>query len=267
MSKICLILYFVNERTGNMKKNLPIIALCTAMALAGCTDSTLKSIHSHEFRKSFALAEGRTDSLTVEMNVECPEDGLTGKVTEKIGNQIKRAIYGDNFTVLHVDDGFTKFSEDLAKEYRAANLDLLEKFKDMAGLSWEYILESRFTGTYRHYASYRVSTYSYTGGAHGMPATKAYVFDLKSGESVEESEFFTEDYMPQLSELLTAHAKDGSDNPDKLTLFVSEVEPNGNFEVSAEGITYIYNPYDIAPYSDGTIFITIPWKELKTILK
>lgn len=250
-----------------MKSFLPFISIGAAAALlAGCADNTLQSVHSHEFRKAFALAEGRTDSLVISMNVECPEDGITEKVAGKIGDRIKEAIYGKNYTILHVDDGFEKFSEDRAKEYREANLELL-KAKYIPNLSWEYYLESGFTGNYRNYATYQVFTYSYTGGAHGMSDTRTYVFDLKNGDVMEESDFFKEDYMPLLSSLLTSHARDKAENPDNMVLFVSEIEPNGNFEVADEGITYIYNPYDIAPYSEGTIRITIPWKELKSILK
>lgn len=245
-----------------MKKT--VFTILAAIMLSGCSDSTLQSIHSHEFHRTFALKEGRTDSLTVTMSVQCPEDGLKEKVSHRIGERIKKAVYGDTYTVLHVNDGFESFSEHLASEYRRTNLDILENIDGPMNLSWEYITDGQFTGTYKNYISYTVLLYTYTGGAHGMSITKAYVFDTKSGDVVDESEFFKEDYMPQLSAMLTAHAKDNSEN---MPLFVSEVEPNGNFEVSEDGITYIYNPYDIAPYSEGTILITVPWKELKPILK
>ena len=248
----------------NMKMKKIFFAFFAAILITGCSDNILKSVHSHEFHKSFALKEGRTDSLTVTMNVQCPEDGLKEKVIHRIREQIKTAIYGENYTVLHVDDGFESFSERMAKEYRTTNLDILENIEGPMNLSWEYMADGRFAGSHKHYITYTVSSYTYTGGAHGMSVTKSYIFDMKSGETVEESEFFKDDYMPQLSALLTAHVKDNTEN---MTLFVSEVEPNGNFEVSDKGITYIYNPYEIAPYSEGTIRITVPWKELQPILK
>lgn len=100
-----------------------------------------------------------------------------------------------------------------------------------------------------------------------MQVTTSYVFDLSDGHVVEESELFRDDYKPLLSAMLTSHVRDNAEDPESIVLFVSEVEPNGNFGISGEGVTYIYNPYDIAPYSSGTIRIFIPWKELKPILK
>lgn len=44
-------------------------------------------------------------------------------------------------------------------------------------------------------------------------------------------------------------------------------EPNGNFAVSEEGVTWTYNPYEIAPYSMGIIDLTVTWADLKPYLK
>lgn len=250
-----------------------IPALSAALVLSGCTTGrTLKSVHSHEFSESFALAEGRTDSLSIEMEIECPESGSTEQALKNIKSTIKTAVFGEGYTVLDIEDGFRTFADNLAKDYRETNLDLLEKIgdeKEFGGmnLGWEYLTTGEFTGSHEGYTTYTVTKYSYTGGAHGMQVTTSYVFDLSDGHVVEESELFRDDYKPLLSAMLTSHVRDNAEDPESIVLFVSEVEPNGNFGISGEGVTYIYNPYDIAPYSSGTIRIFIPWKELKPILK
>ena len=43
--------------------------------------------------------------------------------------------------------------------------------------------------------------------------------------------------------------------------------PNGLYEVTKDGVTWYYQPYDIAPYYLGVISITIPWSELKPYLR
>ena len=50
-------------------------------------------------------------------------------------------------------------------------------------------------------------------------------------------------------------------------MFLKEIEPNGNFSISDKGVTYIYNHYEIAPYSMGIIRITIPWEDLNDIIR
>lgn len=240
------------------------------MVLTGCSDRTLKSVHTHEFNENVALADGRPDSISISMVVECPEKGATEQALKEIRTTIKTAVLGDDYTVLNFDDGFRALADSLVENYKNTNTDILGYFgKDepSMSLSWEYIVSGNFTGNYRNYSTYTVEKYSYTGGAHGMPYTENYVFDLRDGHQVEESEIFTEDYKPLLSQLLTTHSKDNAEDPENMTFFVSEIEPNGNFGLSAEGVTYIYNPYEIAPYSSGTIRITVPWKELKDIVK
>ena len=47
---------------------------------------------------------------------------------------------------------------------------------------------------------------------------------------------------------------------------IEDIVPNDNFWLSAEGINYSYNQYEIAPYSMGVIDVTVPYSELKNIL-
>ena len=48
---------------------------------------------------------------------------------------------------------------------------------------------------------------------------------------------------------------------------VKDIEPNGNFKLSEEGITYIYGQYEIGPYYLGIIKVTIPWDELGDLVR
>ena len=43
---------------------------------------------------------------------------------------------------------------------------------------------------------------------------------------------------------------------------VETIEPSEFYTVNEKGITFYYQPYDIAPYVFGVITITIPWEEL-----
>ena len=64
------------------------------------------------------------------------------------------------------------------------------------------------------------------------------------------------------------HVASAFDDPSGAEyLLVSEILPSDNFKVTEDGITFIYNPYEIAAYAAGTIRITIPWDELQDILR
>ena len=49
--------------------------------------------------------------------------------------------------------------------------------------------------------------------------------------------------------------------------WVYAIKPNGNFYITDESINYVFNPYEIAPYSLGQTEVIIPFYKLKGILK
>lgn len=48
---------------------------------------------------------------------------------------------------------------------------------------------------------------------------------------------------------------------------IKSVVPNGNFCFTKQGITWQFNPYEIAPYALGSFTVEIPWSELRPYLK
>ena len=74
--------------------------------------------------------------------------------------------------------------------------------------------------------------------------------------------------MKEIEELVRAEVKrrvalDGS-SEDYLSLLVEvdEVNPNNNFFFTAEGMVYLYNQYEIAPYAAGQIEICLPYEKV-----
>jgi hypothetical protein len=49
--------------------------------------------------------------------------------------------------------------------------------------------------------------------------------------------------------------------------FAENILPNGNFVVSEDGITYVFNTNEIAVYSMGSTEVTVPFNKLKSVLK
>ena len=96
------------------------------------------------------------------------------------------------------------------------------------------------------------------------------VFDLKTGDIVT-CDCFTEKLAPgKLKELINAHKYDSlkdmidEEGLDEENIFnVESIEPSEFFTVDEKGLTFYYQPYDIAPYVFGVITIPVPWEELK----
>ena len=47
---------------------------------------------------------------------------------------------------------------------------------------------------------------------------------------------------------------------------IDDISPNNNFWMNDKGVHYIYNQYEIAPYSMGPIDVSIPFEELTSII-
>ena len=49
--------------------------------------------------------------------------------------------------------------------------------------------------------------------------------------------------------------------------FFKKVDSDTKMYFSSEGLVLLFSPYEVAPRVEGTVRITIPWQELKNILK
>ena len=252
-----------------MKKTfiLRAAALGAALSLASCGGGF--STQEISFRGSFALTEGREDSLKIDISAEYPAAGLKEQAMLKMSSAITEALFGEEYAGMPPETAMQAYRNDLTEEYRAENLPMLDR-EELAGsmMSWEDMVAGEADTWEGKTLSYTVTRYSYRGGAHGMSSETSYNFDMKSGEAIGECDFFREGYEARLTQLLSAHLPESLESPaDTSMMFLREIGPNGNFRLSDDGVTYIYNQYEIAPYSMGVIRITIPWDELDGILR
>jgi hypothetical protein len=96
------------------------------------------------------------------------------------------------------------------------------------------------------------------------------VFDRKTGDVVPEEAFFADGYREPVAALIRAHLPEALEGDEEALAAVSDpstVGPNGVYEVTKDGVTWYYLPYDIAPFSVGVISVSVPWKELKPYVR
>ena len=118
-----------------------------------------------------------------------------------------------------------------------------------------------------------MNVYEYTGGAHGNRYLLIQNYDLETGDMVNEQDLFIDDYYEPLKTLLLNALIAQTDNAEskrdlrRMGYSVADVVPNENFYVTQEGITYVYNPYEIAPYAMGCIEIFLPWETVRPLIR
>lgn len=117
--------------------------------------------------------------------------------------------------------------------------------------------------------NYTFSTTEYSGGAHGLASTKTFTFS-PTGQLVTLNNLFTNgsaglsEVAPYVKKQLAATL------PKSDQAFLSDgtaptADNYGTFTVQSGSITFIFDPYQVAPYSDGQQKVTVPLAVFKDI--
>lgn len=130
-------------------------------------------------------------------------------------------------------------------------------------LQYEYSVSNTFVPETE--ASYIITSYEYTGGAHGYTSNAYYTVDPKSGRAIQEADIFVDDYKEQLAKAIKDELLRKNKEDDFFS--INEVVGNGNFIITKQGLRYCYNPYEIAPYAFGTVIVDLPWENLRNIVR
>jgi hypothetical protein len=116
--------------------------------------------------------------------------------------------------------------------------------------------------------SLAISEYNYTGGAHGLLRSQCMSFDLRLKKRIRLDDVFKSQYRDELKVRLNEAArKKFRTNHLSDVLLVDEVEVTDNFYLTRNGITFLYAPYEIAPFVMGEPTLFLPFRGLKSILK
>ena len=130
-------------------------------------------------------------------------------------------------------------------------------------LNWESAFYGKMNEPYNGIVSYVYDHYTYTGGAHGGTYRGALNMDEKTGRILTESDIFE----PENYQILTSLVREYLPKCTEMDMIDDPaISPSSDFYITSEGITYIYQQYEIGPYALGIVEVLIPWSEL-TFLK
>ena len=156
------------------------------------------------------------------------------------------------------------------KEYIDLNKDQEEEYLYAANWSNENTASIVFNDNY--FATLSFSNYQFSGGAHGMYGESYLVIDIKNSEKITLNSIFDKTSLSILEKriLKKAYIYTSSENATSLQdagYLVDKIPPTENFSLTALGITFVYQPYEIAPYAAGLPTFSFTWDELKDIIK
>lgn len=212
------------------------------------------------------LAEESADSLFFSISLEYASGGMLIPAMDRMNNAIIAHAFDMEDVSATLEETAVRYRENLIDEYLTENSNQEEPH---GVLTWEDQITGSFSGDYKKWKNYALTYYSFRGGAHGIQTMSQLVFDKKTGEFIEEASLFVPDYQEPLAGLLKDAIRQSMEKeyPELLPLIeMQEVRPNGNFAVGPDGIQWVFQPYEVAPYALGTVTATLSWEQLKPYL-
>ena len=242
--------------------------------LMGCSssdESTKFDVATTDKSVNLASHDGSpTCNVHLELSYATEENGHKAEIINNIIQQ--RLLNVQDLTMQQAADSF-------ANVYTATYQNLLPLYiqdrddnKKTEWYNYHYILKTDIEKGYLGTDVYHVYLDYYEGGAHGIDQHLTINFDHDTGRQLMLADVFVPGYDQQLSASLQkalcsyAGVKNLKELKNQGYLNAMDMFPSENFVLGEEAITFIYNPYEIAPYEKGSIELTLDYSDLDNIL-
>jgi hypothetical protein len=119
----------------------------------------------------------------------------------------------------------------------------------------------------------QVYGYISQGGAHPTSGTYFINWDTKTNKNIALDDLFDNGYQDKLTKIAEGIFRKNEKLADTASLannyFFKDAKfaLNNNFSITPLGLKFLYNEYEIKPYSAGTTDLFIPYAQIKSLLK
>lgn len=229
--------------------------------------------------RQYLVEDTTRGSLAIDIEVEFPVSFQEKNILEKINHNILSTLLGDHLSGLAIDSSLKVFTRELKKEYLNNNAIIADKLEetDFLVLNNSFSLEGFALLNDNLIFSYGIVREVDFGGTHPTRTRLFYNYNLSTGELITERDIFKDGYKEQLTTLLQVEiqrmSRENNDMPvledfEKTEYNVSAIHPNGNFYINDQAICYVFNPFEIAPFSyTYETEVVLPYSLLKDLIK
>ena len=188
----------------------------------------------------------------------------------KVNSDIVEILFGYNDISLEESiDLFLKssmrfFREDIT-EIKAFNK---KENIDIPEFGYTFFLNTRVKDGGKGVVNYIIDQYSYSGGAHGNTLITCRNYYAENGNLITLNDILIPGYSDFLRPVLLEALKKKTEsvNVDDLRgkgfLTMNEIFVPDNYIIKSDTLKFIFNQYEIAPYSTGVIELSVPMSEL-----
>ncbi len=214
------------------------------------------------------LYQSENCSACPEILVKVPVALDKRKISETVNNTLKEEVIS---LLAFEEDQQPEDIPEAVASFRKGFEKLQHEFPDET-VPWEANIEARVSFENKDLLSIGLTSYIFTGGAHGYGATRFLNFKKKSGQEFDNFELFDnhKKFVDFAETQFRVQQNIPPDQPINSTGFMfegNEFYLPENIGFSENGLKLLYNPYEVASYADGTIELLLPYAELTRFLK
>lgn len=190
--------------------------------------------------------------------IEYPEysDSTKHKINKIISDKLKVAA-SNYFREEAIQGTFEHIAQSFIKDYQSFKID----FPDYH-FGWYVKIFAEITYESTNLISFRIDSESFTGGAHPNSSTSFFIIDVKSGRELSTADIISDTTsFKKLLELEFRKQKemiDGQSFADR-GFYINDGDflLNDNIGITDESVLVHFNPYEIAPYSEGATTLEV----------
>ncbi len=209
---------------------------------------------------------------SIDLVVLIPGESGNNILSDTLRKIIQQCYFGKTDPSPAPDSLIAGMKDIYFENYQTTNSSLYSEMRQGPSYNWEMLKYMHILNNQDYLLTFYIISYGFSGGAHGMETQDFYSVDLRSGRLLMLRDIIRAGSEDGLSQLLTqklrkqANLKDGQ-KLSEAGYFVEEVKPNANFYLTADGLVFFYNHYDIAPHSFGATNLFLTFDELRGLLK
>lgn len=195
------------------------------------------------------------------VHITIPKAKGSTQVSEKINSKIESVIS----QAINIGDPDKKMPP-LKAQIDSFNIQF-QKFKEDfpdSPMVWEAQVDGEVLYQSIEVITLALTTYTNTGGAHGITTISFWNFDASSGESLENTSLFND--LEDFKTLAKTYFLEEIKGKEADYWNLDDFQLPANIGFSEDGIILLYNVYEIAPYSSGVTEFNIPFEKAESYL-
>ncbi|OOS00091.1 DUF3298 domain-containing protein [Canicola haemoglobinophilus] len=253
-----------------MKKILLSLSIAIIALLSACQDQEIKNLQVNTitlFNKEESIVyPASTDELS-------PKKGIItvrGELSETGIEWLDQLLIKSTYNLIDSQENIKKDNptkQDLIKKFQQIYDELANQAKESSAFGIAFELESYYTEQYHHIITFMNSLYSFYGGPH--PFRNAYYqnIDINKRKVIEVNDIVSQHQQEKLKEILW---KDY--NHILIQKNIDNYIAKEDFTISKQfyfddnGITFVYQPYELLPYAYGYTILVVGWEQIQDII-